>query len=155
MRTAVLCGMMIAAFVHGQEQPADEQDPRLIIEKLRTEYLIRELELDPELAVQFAARLSELQAIESEFRREQGVIIEELRKLLEQGAADKRITDALSRHENIMRKRAEDQMAKMKEIHLLLSPVQRAKFLIAAEEFAHEIREMIREVKRRRPGSDE
>lgn len=155
MRTVILCGLMLAVFVYGQEQAEEEGDPRLVIEKIRTEYLIRELELDPEQASEFSARLGELRDIESEFRRARAAIIEELRMLLETGAADRSITKVLDRHERIMRQRAEDQVNKMMEIREMLSPAQQARFLIATEKFETGIREMIREVKRRCPGPDE
>lgn len=155
MRTVIRCGLMLAVFVYGQEQAEDERDPRLVIEKIRTEYLIRELELDPEQASEFSARLGELRDIESEFRRARAAIIEELRTLLETGAAYRSITKVLDRHERIMRKRAEDQVNKMMEIREMLSPAQQARFIIATEKFETGIKEMIREVKRRCPGPDE
>jgi len=73
-----------------------------------------------------------------------------LRNLLKNDADDKEILKVVSKYEDIQRKKIEDQIEKIKEMWKILTPVQRAKFLIFQEEFDDEIRKMIRQVKKHR-----
>ena len=133
----------------GQESEA--QDPRTIIEKVRIYRLTRELDLTTEQAIGLFPKLNELQKIDKEFRTQQQEIIGDLRGLLDDNAPDKEIIKLLGRYEGIFRERLERQINKMREIRKMLTPSQQAKYIIFQDEFEHEIREMIREVKRLRP----
>jgi len=133
----------------GQESEA--QDPRTIIEKVRIYRLTRELDLTTEQVIGFFPKLNELQKIDKEFRTQQQEIIGDLRGLLDDNAPDKEIIKLLGRYEGIFRERLERQINKMREIRKMLTPSQQAKYIIFQDEFEHEIREMIREVKKLRP----
>lgn len=154
MKAIILCGAMLVMSANAQEQDTEIQDPRAVIEKIRTECLIRELGLTSEQALEFSSRLGELQEIEAEFYHERSEIIEELRGLLDSGAADRDITISLNRYEDILRRRLRRHLAKMKGIRQMLTPAQQARFIIFQERFENEIREMIREVKNLQPDPD-
>ncbi|MBE0432968.1 hypothetical protein IBX73_05815 [candidate division WOR-3 bacterium] len=151
MKSIILCCAILMMSVYGQEQDTETQDPRAVIEKIRTEYLIRELELTSEQALEFSSRLGELQDIEAEFHHERSEIIEELKELLDSGAADRDIIRSVNRYEDILRKRLRRHLMKMRGIRQMLTPAQQARFLIFQERFKNEIKEMIREVKQLRP----
>lgn len=132
-------------------QESEPQDPRAIIEKVRIYRLTRELDLTTEQAVELFPKLNELQKIDKEFRVQEQEIIDNLRGLLDSDALDKEILKSLGRYEDIFRERLERQINKMKEIRKVLTPNQQARYIIFQDEFEHEIREMIREVKKLRP----
>jgi len=131
-------------------QPFNNDDPRAIIEKVRIYRLTQELDLTTEQAIEFFPKLNELQKIEKAFRQKKIQILFELRNLLRTDADDKEILKVVSKYEDIQRKKIEDQIEKIKEMWKILTPVQRAKFLIFQEEFDDEIRKMIRQVKKHR-----
>lgn len=131
-------------------QPFNNEDPRAIIEKVRIYRLTQELDLTTEQAMEFFPKLNELQKIEKAFRQKKIQILFELRNLLKNDADDKEILKVVSKYEDIQRKKIEDQIEKIKEMWKILTPVQRAKFLIFQEEFDDEIRKMIRQVKKHR-----
>lgn len=131
-------------------QPFNNDDPRAIIEKVRIYRLTQELDLTTEQAIEFFPKLNELQKIEKAFRQKKIQILFELKNLLKNDADDKEILKVVSKYEDIQRKKIEDQIEKIKEMWKILTPVQRAKFLIFQEEFDDEIRKMIRQVKKHR-----
>jgi Spy/CpxP family protein refolding chaperone len=146
--------MLLALSAHAQVGEPQEQDPRAVIEKIKVEYLIRELELTPEQAAEFSSRLGELRDIEAGFRHEQSIITGELSELLDSGGADREIKKLLEHYEDIMRERMRLYMKEMRALRQMLTPAQQARFLISRERFESEIREMIREAKQLRPGRD-
>ena len=145
-KLVILLGLVAIAF----SQPFNNEDPRAIIEKVRIYRLTQELDLTTEQAMEFFPKLNELQKIEKAFRQKKIQILFELRNLLKNDADDKEILIVVSKYEDIQRKKIEDQIEKIKEMWKILTPVQRAKFLIFQEEFDDEIRKMIRQVKKHR-----
>lgn len=146
-KLVILLGFIAISF----SQQFDDKDPRAIIEKVKIYRLTQELDLSTEQAVMFFPKLHELQKIEKGFRQEKIRILFELKDLLRNNADDKEILKIVSKYEDIQRKKIEDQIKKIKEMWKILTPVQRAKFLIFQEEFDREIREMIKQVKKHRP----
>jgi hypothetical protein len=106
-------------------QPSDEQDPRAIVEKIRMWRLTQELDLSTEQAAVLFPKLNELRKIEKNYNEEKRQVLVEL-----------------------SRQKMEMQIEKTKEIMVILTPVQQARYLIFEDEFNREIREMIREVKK-------
>ena len=149
MRIFLFILSILVTISFGQEREA--QDPRAIIEKVRIYRLTRELDLTTEQAIELFPKLDELQKIDREFRTQQQEIIEDLREFLDDNAPDKEILKSLGRYEDIFRERLERQINKMREIRKLLTPSQQARYIIFQDEFEHEIRDMIREVKKLRP----
>lgn len=145
-KTAVLFCLIAISF----SQPFNEKDPRAIIEKVRIYRLTQELDLTTEQAVKFFPKLNELQKIEKNFQKEKIEILFELKTLLRDHATDKEILKTVSKYEDAQKKKIEGQVKKLKEIWEILTPAQRAKYLIFQEEFNREIREMIKEIKKHR-----
>ncbi|MGB3341983.1 MAG: hypothetical protein WBB37_10940 [bacterium] len=129
-------------------QPFDDQDPRAIIEKVKIYRLTQELDLTTEQAVVFFPKLNELQKIEREFGEGKIKIINELKKLINDDASDEKILEEVSKYEKLHKDKMTKQMNKIKELWKILTPIQRAKFLIFQEEFNKEIREMIKKIKK-------
>ncbi|TET60734.1 MAG: hypothetical protein E3J47_06480 [Candidatus Stahlbacteria bacterium] len=142
--------ILLGLIAISSSQPFNNEDPRAIIEKVRIYRLTQELDLTTEQAMEFFPKLNELQKIEKAFRQKKIQILFELRNLLKNDADDKEILKVVSKYEDIQRKKIEDQIEKIKEMWKILTPVQRAKFLIFQEEFDDEIRKMIRQVKKHR-----
>ncbi len=139
---------ILAGLVFSQE--FDERDPRAIIEKVRIYRLTQELDLTTEQAIEFFPKLKDLQKIEKEFGEEKMRLLDEMKFLLREGAAEKDILEAVSHYEDAHKKKLEKQLMKLKEVWQILTPVQRARFLIFREEFNREIREMIKQIKKHR-----
>lgn len=135
-------------FGEHEPRPFDEKDPRAIIEKVKIYRLTQVLDLTTEQAIVFFPKLNELQKSEKEFGEKKMKILNELRDLLKTQASEKEIIKTVSKFEDAQRKKFEDQLAKLKEIWEVLTPVQRAKFLIFQEDFNREIREMIKQIKK-------
>jgi Spy/CpxP family protein refolding chaperone len=129
-------------------QPSDEQDPRAIVEKIRMWRFTQELDLSTEQAAVLFPKLNELRKIEKNYNEEKRQVLVELRGLLSRDASDIALTKVLSRYETLNRQKMEMQIEKTKEIMVILTPVQQARYLIFEDEFNREIREMIREVKK-------
>jgi len=141
--------IFFTAMVFGQ--PFDEKDPREIIEKVRIYRLTQELDLTTEQATKFFPRLNELRKIEQVFQKERMDIIFELKKMVKNNVPDNEIAKSISRYETVLEKKAEGQKKIIQEMKEVLTPTQQAKYLIFQEEFEREIRELIREVKKRHP----
>lgn len=131
-------------------QPFDDQDPRAIIEKVKIYRLTQELDLTTEQAVVFFPKLNELQKIEREFGEGKKEIIDNLKKLIKDNASEQEILEEVAKYEKLHKDKLTKQMDKIKELWKILTPIQRAKFLIFQEEFNKEIREMIKKIKKDR-----
>lgn len=138
-------------FVTSFAQENDANDPRAIIEKIRIYRLTKELDLSTEQAYEFFPKLNELQKIDQEFRAEQREILNELRVLIESDSQEKEILQSLSKYESIFRDRVERQISKLREIREMLTPNQQAKYLLFQDEFEREIRQLIKQVRKRQP----
>ncbi|KPK64841.1 hypothetical protein AMJ83_01320 [candidate division WOR_3 bacterium SM23_42] len=142
-----ICLMFVISFA----QENETNDPRAIIEKIRIYRLTKELDLTTEQAYEFFPKLNELQKIDQEFRAEQQEILKELEVLIESDSREKEILESLSRYESIFRDRVERQINKLREIREMLTPNQQAKYLLFQDEFEREIRQMIKQVRKRQP----
>jgi Spy/CpxP family protein refolding chaperone len=131
-------------------QPFNDDDPRAIIEKVKIYRLTQELDLTTEQAVRFFPKLNDLQKIERKFGEDKMRIIHGLKELLREHASDEKILEVVAKFEELQKDKLTKQIEKMKEIWQILTPVQRAKFLIFQEEFNREIREMIKKIKKHR-----
>ena len=143
-KTLILLALITLFFA----QPFDDQDPRAIIEKVKIYRLTQELDLTTEQAVVFFPKLNELQKIEREFGEGKMKIINELKRLVNDNASDEKILEEVSKYEKLHKDKMTKQMNKIKELWKILTPIQRAKFLIFQEEFNKEIREMIKKIKK-------
>lgn len=142
-----ICLLFVISFA----QENETNDPRAIIEKIRIYRLTKELDLTTEQAYEFFPKLNELQKIDQEFRAEQQEILKELEVLIESDSREKEILESLSRYESIFRDRVERQISKLREIREMLTPNQQAKYLLFQDEFEREIRQMIKQVRKRQP----
>lgn len=140
----IFLGLIVFCF----SQELDEKDPRVIIEKVKIWRITQELDLTTEQAEKFFPRLHEFNKIEREFHDEKMHILTELANLLEQNASEEEITQVINRYDDVYRKKSENEIQKLEEMWQVLTPVQRAKYVIFEEKFTKEIRDMIREIKR-------
>ncbi len=145
-KIAILLVLVAVCF----SQEFNEGDPRAIIEKVKIYRLTQELELTTDQADKFFPKFHELQNIEKEFGKEKMRILSELKKMVSEDVAEKEIIIVVSKYKDAQRKKAEEQTRKLEEVWRVLTPVQRAKYLIFQEEFNREIREMIKEIKKHR-----
>ena len=146
-----LLAIICLLFVISLAQDTETNDPRAIIEKIRIYRLTKELDLTTEQAYEFFPKLNELQKIDQEFRTEQQEILKELRVLIESDSREKEILKSLGRYESIFRDRVERQINKLQEIREMLTPNQQAKYLLFQDEFEREIRQLIKQVRKRQP----
>jgi len=140
----ILLGVIAVCF----SQEFDEKDPRLIIEKVKIWRITQELDLTTAQAEKFFPRLHELHKIEREFHDKRTHILAELESLLAKNAAEAEIIQTMNRYDDMYRKKSENEMEKLEEMWQVLTPIQRAKYVIFEEEFIKEIRNMIREIKK-------
>ena len=98
----------------------------------------------------FFPKLNELQKIEREFGEGKKEIIDNLKKLIKDNASEQEILEEVAKYEKLHKDKLTKQMNKIKELWKILTPIQRAKFLIFQEEFNKEIREMIKKIKKDR-----
>ena len=143
----IVCVLFMISIAQGNET----NDPRAIIEQIRIYRLTKELDLTTEQAYDFFPKLNELQKIDQEFRVEQQAILEELRVLIQNDSRENEILNSLSRYESIFRERVERQINKLREIRDMLTPNQQAKYLLFQDEFEREIRQLIKQVRKRHP----
>lgn len=139
-----MCALCVA-------QELNDQDPRAIIEKVKIYRLTQELDLSTEQAELFFPKLNELQKIERDFHEQRAEMLHELKGLLVSGNNEDEIVIIITEFEDAQKEKVSAQVQKMEDMWMVLTPVQRAKFLIFEDEFHREIREMIKEVKKRRP----
>ncbi|MEO0137762.1 MAG: Spy/CpxP family protein refolding chaperone [candidate division WOR-3 bacterium] len=135
--------------IFAQVRP-EEKDPREIIEKVRIYKLTEELDLTEEQMTKLFPKLKAMRKDEQEFYRQRGTLIKELKNLLDEKADEGEILKILNKLQELQKKRHETQLKEFEEIRQILTPIQQAKFIIFQEEFEREIRELIREVRRRR-----
>ncbi|MEO0184222.1 MAG: Spy/CpxP family protein refolding chaperone [candidate division WOR-3 bacterium] len=133
------------------QQPCDEKDPREIIEKVRIYKLTEALDLTDEQVTKFFPRLKEMRKTEQEFHKQRLEILKELKDLIKANAKEQEVVKILDKFQELQKKRMVAQMEEMKDLKSLLTPLQQAKFLIFQEDFEREIRDLIREVRGRRP----
>jgi hypothetical protein len=142
----LLSGIIMFCFA----QPFNNDDPRAIIEKVKIYRLTQELDLTTEQAVVFFPKLNELQKIERDFNTGKIRIINQLKTMLQNNASEQELLEEIAEFEKINKERLTKRMSKIKEMWKILTPIQRAKYLIFEEEFNNEIREMIKKVKKQR-----
>jgi len=140
----ILLGLVALCF----SQEFDEKDPRVIIEKVKIWRITQELDLTTEQAERFFPRLHELHKIEKEFHDERMHMLAELENLLSKNAAEEEIMKVMNRYDDVYRQKSENEIQKLEAMWQVLTPVQRAKYVIFEEEFMREIRDMIREIKK-------
>ena len=126
---------------------AGEKDPREIIENVRIYKMTKELDLSTEQAIEFFPKLREFQQVEHRFQEEKTRILNEMRDHVNRGSTDKEILSLLDEYEQAHRDRLTGLIEKTKEMFDILTPRQRAKYLIFQDDFNREIREMIKKVK--------
>ncbi len=143
----IFLGCMI---IFSTARPLKEGDPREIIEKVRIYKLTRELDLTTDQATKFFPRLNEFQKTEKEFREKKAEIVDELKNLLKKSAPEEKIIPLLREYEDVLKEHARVRLKKIKEMWQILTPVQRAKYLIFETEFRQEIKQMIKEIRRHR-----
>jgi Spy/CpxP family protein refolding chaperone len=143
MKKLWVIGMiLIAAAVY-----AVDDDPRAIIENVRIYRMTKELDLSSEQAIELFPKLKELQKAEQQFTEEKTRILNGLRDRISRGSTDQEILSLLDEFENAHRRRLENLVARTKDMFEILTPTQRAKFLIFQDDFNREIRELIKKVK--------
>lgn len=129
---------------------AEDDDPRAVIENVRIYRMTKELDLTSEQAIEFFPKLKELQKAEQQFTEEKKRILNGLRDRVSRGSSDQEILSLLDEFENAHRKRLENLVSRTKEMFEILTPTQRAKFLIFQDDFNREIRELIKKVKQQK-----
>lgn len=145
MRTfVIILGLCALCFA----QELNDKDPRAIIEKVKIYRLTQELDLSTEQAEVFFPKLHELQKIEKDFHEQRAEMLHELRGLVVDGDNEDEIIIIITGFEDAQKKKVDTKIQKMEDMWMVLTPVQRAKFLIFEDEFHREIREMIKEVKK-------
>ncbi len=139
----ILCAVCFA-------QGPNHHDPRVIIERVKIYRLTQELDLTTEQAQMFFPKLHELEKIEEDFHEQKLEMLDALKMLvIEEGKEDEIIT-IVDEFEDAQQKKMKQQMSKLHDMWMVLTPVQRAKFLIFEDEFHREIRDMIKDIKERR-----
>jgi Spy/CpxP family protein refolding chaperone len=151
-RLLVLLASVIALFAQGPG-PGDK-DPRAIIEKVRIYRLTEELDLSTDQAVKFFPKMNELRKLEDDFQKARMDMIQKLEEQIRDKASDKDIIQTLNDFEDATRVKWEKDQKIRTEIKALLTPWQQAKLLIFQDKFEREIRDMIREIRDRRPPKD-
>lgn len=141
-----LCVLGLIVMITGV-YAADDRDPRAIIEDVRIYRMTKELDLTSEQAIEFFPKLKEFQQVEHRFSEEKNRILGALRDRIDEGSADQEILSLLNEYETLHRKRLEDLIVGMKEMFEVLTPLQRAKFLVFQDDFNREIRELIKKVR--------
>ncbi|MEO0190474.1 MAG: hypothetical protein ABIL70_07640 [candidate division WOR-3 bacterium] len=149
MKRAIL-GLFLIPLLFAQDE-FDEKDPREIIEKVRIYKLTEALDLTTEQATRFFPKLKEMRKSEQEFQKERIKLVKELKALIEANAQESEIIKILNRYSEIHKKRMIDHARELEGLKEVLTPLQQAKFLIFQEEFEREIRNLIREVRKRHP----
>ena len=142
----VLMSLCAVCFAQGP----NHHDPRAIIEKVKIYRLTQELDLTTEQAQTFFPRLHELEKLEKEFHEQKLEMLDELKMLVVEEGKENEIVIIVNEFEDAQQKKMEEQMNKLHDMWMVLTPVQRAKFLIFEDDFHREIRDMIKEIKRHR-----
>jgi Spy/CpxP family protein refolding chaperone len=142
----VLVSLCAVCFAQGP----NHHDPRVIIERVKIYRLTQELDLTTEQAQMFFPKLHELEKIEEDFHEQKLEMLDALKMLvIEEGKEDEIIT-IVDEFEDAQQKKMKQQMSKLHDMWMVLTPVQRAKFLIFEDEFHREIRDMIKDIKEHR-----
>jgi len=143
--------LMLPLMILFAQEPFDEKDPREIIEKVRIYKLTEILDLTEEQTTKFFPHLKEMRKTEQDFHKQRMDIIQELKDLIKTNVQEKEIMSVLNRFQEIQKKNMMIQIKELKNLRQILTPVQQAKFLIFQEDFEREIRDLIKEVRKRHP----
>lgn len=141
--------LLIPFLVLLAQENFDKKDPREIIEKVRIYKLTEALDLTEEQTTKFFPHLKEMRKNEQDFQGQRMVLLQELRNLVKTNAREQEIINVLNQFQELQKKRMTNQMQEIESLKKILTPVQQAKFLIFQEDFEREIRELIREVRKR------
>lgn len=131
------------------QEPFDKKDPREIIEKVRIYKLTETLDLTEEQMTKFFLHLKDMRKNEQDFQDQRMVLLQELRNLVKTNAREQEIINILNKFQELQKKRLTNQIQEIESLKKILTPVQQAKFLIFQENFEREIRELIREVRKK------
>ncbi len=142
----VVVGLISLCFAQGP----GGKDPREIVEKVKIYRLAQYLDLTTEQAEKFFPRLSELHKVEKEFHAERMEILRELEHVLHGEISDTEINKVVLKYEDVQKKKIEKEERKLREMQEILTPLQRARYIIFEEEFNREIIDMIKEIKKHR-----
>jgi Spy/CpxP family protein refolding chaperone len=142
----VLVSVCAVCFAQGP----NHHDPRVIIEKVKIYRLTQELDLTTEQAQTFFPKLHELEKIEQDFYDQRLKMLDELKMLVVEEGKEDEIVTIVNKIEDEQQRKMEEQMSTLHDMWKVLTPVQRAKFLIFEDEFHREIRDMIKEIKKHR-----
>jgi len=145
-------GVVVLLVFSAAAYAADDRDPREIIENVRIYRMTKELDLSSEQAIEFFPKLKEFQQVEQQFSEEKNRVLNKLRENIAKGSSEQEILTLLGEFEKIHRRRLENLVVKMKEMFEILTPLQRAKYLIFQDDFNREIRELIKNAKQQKGG---
>jgi Spy/CpxP family protein refolding chaperone len=123
-----------------------------MIETMRIWRMTEALDLTEEQVSKFFPRLKDLEKIREGHQRERHSILREINNLLENGEVGERdLKERIAALESEERRFVEERERLRTELRSILTIEQQARFLVFQEEFERELREMIREARRREP----
>ncbi len=129
--------------------PEMEKERRLL-EAVRVTRMTEALKLSDEQVDRFFSRLKQLEGKRRQLRQEKSRIIEELSRLLEQAEKQKELKTKIEELEKLEQEEREGIRRMMKGLDSLLTIEQQARWRVFNERFDQEIRNMAREIHRKR-----
>jgi ATP-dependent Lon protease len=129
-----------------------EEDPQKLIEAIKIWKISEFLELDDEQMVMFFPKLKKLEKHRRESFKERSALLEKLRTQLGKKASEEALKDLIEEVVTFDRLTKEKEQDLRDEIMSVLTIPQQAKLLIFEERFEHELREIIKEMRKERMG---
>ncbi len=157
-RWAVIVFLLLGATVSAQEGSPTQndhkrrEDAREMMESIRIWKITQELEVDESLASRLFPRINESNRIRRQTDRDIAKSLAELQVLIEKGAPDSALNAGLENviqvRENGMRaiRQSEDRIME------LLTPKQKAKYLVLESEFPRKVRDFMRQHRSQKRG---
>ncbi|MGA9116354.1 MAG: hypothetical protein WB626_06230 [Bacteroidota bacterium] len=121
------------------------------VERLRKIRMAEMLELEEERSVRFFARLAEHERAQRSLRGERMQALDRLELFVRTRAAEASYEEVFARIAALDRRLGEGEEAFVGSLAGILTPVQRARFLLFERQFERELRQAMREARGRRP----
>lgn len=128
----------------------ENQDLRELVETVMFVRLSRKLELDDKQTVMLMRRFDEMQDKGRELQEERQSLLDDLRESVNDEADDAKIEEQLRRLKEIDRELFETRMNTIEEAGQDLTPAQRAKLYVFAQDFRQDMHRLVDQARQRR-----
>ncbi len=140
----LLFSVSLVAQERDMPPPPEEDSPHKMIKAIKIWKLMEILDLDEEQMIKFFPRLKKIEKQRRSSFKKRRKLLGELKELLGEEKSDKKILNVIKKIIEFDKKKRKEEENLRKEVMLVLSVKQQAKFLLFEERFEEEIRKIIK-----------